>query len=1252
MGTPNRPAAPVVLKNLTDGSLKEYPADAVPALLASKKYVQPGERDALAGNLAKATAAEGEAKYGGAEGAIDAFATAGLRAGSGGIVDINNPAEAYHPYVSAAGTVAGIAADPFGEFAAISSAASKIGVKAAGALKAGKAVETGVRVAADVALGDAAFAGAQVLNGDRSFSDALVGSVYNKGALGIGLLGATLTRGKLRKLDAAAKARGLAEANAGRTAAAEGVAGALDNATAEVAARQATLAEKQAALEAAKAAPVSTVDPDLWHQTHTAVNDEARRVKVLINPDEPAKRVANLERQAATAPERTREWERGSAEWDASEAARVAGKGRESAAAAEAKYATDLKAARDDAFTRFIEGERKAYTPAVASELRVESANDAHLAAVRRQQVNDITKARDAEYRRFLKIDRAKSTDALIAESQAGGVKLSKTKAKEAYAASFDKASLDPQFEQWLIKEKKPHLGAKEVERRIAEIGNNRKLTAGAATTAAKGRFSDYLASNPKEVEAKFEQWLVDNHMGSLTREGQAQGHLADHYMRRISELGDDIPTTPEEYNRLFDNIAAEGGHVPNGRTPKRPPSMTLAEDNQYRGFLPETDLRPLTADEATRTYSIRTQVGSAENRVLEFSADEARQLSTGRQVQIVEKLGLSSAEAQTFLKTLSPTSRFAVMGQLTGRIAYGEATTLQKHLLETGPYSERAARTRFELAESLPQSFVPDGNAVPRPSLDIAPPYRSNAPENAMLPDAPRPYPVPRPRTDFASDIKSLQDDVDQLRTAKTAAEKIKLPTSVAGFLKMPDAAVDEIAMATAVAKKSNHRELANLGNVVENKVKKLLDNAGIDTAETEDVFGALKAYRQTFKEARATRGTAIGQASKAVAAAKAEAAAAERAAKAAAKAGPAAFKAADAANLAAAQELGLVTTRNGRLSPGKEAVVIGARRIGSKIGMAAGSVLGPLGKIGGFAFGGSKLASKADDLMRGGRKEVERALSHEALIAVAERRERMAKAYVGVLKLATQASFQRVQKPLGSLFRNDKDLLLDLFPEDSRPDANASDDAILQRLGEALASASMDPASHAYEAVKPFIATQPAFAEASAQSLQARHEALSKVMPDRPYFGYVSRTVIPMSASQITKAKRGIDAIVNSDRVLAGMIERGEFPAEELNLIRHTNPALVQEAVMEVSKRLFTPGEDGQAPFAKLSRNQRRQFSQFFGQEMDPSDSPRYIAAMQAMSADAKTPKENASQQLRGPRGKPIAPAEDTESQRSTYR
>ncbi len=775
-------------------------------------------------------------------------------------------------------------------------------------------------------------------------------------------------------------------------------------------------------------------------------------------------------------------------------------------------------------------------------------------------------------------------------------------------------------------------------------------------------------------LDDEFNNWLLRKNRGDLLPEGVAQGHLSDAYMREISALGDAVPTTEAEFLKLFDDIAARNGYVRKAdakAVKQKTGEVVDAADQMFEGYLPEDGLRALDADEATRTYELYGQIGDASKRKMQLSAEQARQLSTGRMVQVYNSL--DDAGKQVYLRALSPTTRFALLGKVTGVIGYADAKTLQSHALRTTQFSERAARTRAELLHSLEEQFVPTAEARIRPSLDpaLAPNYVDNRPNVPA-----RPYPGPKPKTDYSAELKGAVDRVNKINAAGEALRSLKLPKNPEQFIKMADHQLDAWVAAAKAAKASDVPEAYRAIGHVEESITSLLERSGLDAAAYATPFDGLRVLRNTHRNARAAHGEAIATAGRELrdttAAAKAvygdsvskasrELAEAKKGLKQTEKATAGvnktnALSAKDLENQA--RELGLVRREGGRLAPLREAAVIGSRYLGSKVGMMLGGPLGTLGKAAGFAGLGSLSAAAAKQAVSGGK----RVMSDDAIVALARRQRRLAAAAeVAVTagkRLSGSARGGQLAGRMSAVFPPDSGsaVLRELAGEDY---GGPIDDESLMRkvLASVPPAAVANAAEYAYDQVKHLIPSNPKGAQALHEALTVRYQVLGEMTQEanpEQFRGYVKMKDPPLSRMWIAQQQRVLQALYYPTETLARAVETGYFPTKELNVIRRTSPDAFAEAQFYVAQKLLAEGPDGVAALAKLPYDSRRQYARFLDIQAEGSDTPAYIVEMQTAHAAAGAPDESdpAAKRPRGNAARPIEPYEQTAAQKTSQR
>lgn len=730
---------------------------------------------------------------------------------------------------------------------------------------------------------------------------------------------------------------------------------------------------------------------------------------------------------------------------------------------------------------------------------------------------------------------------------------------------------------------------------------------------------SGEIAPLPAEHKAGFDRFLKERGMGHLTDEAAGLQSLPDRFMAHIKGMGDDLPTTPKEMRKVYEDFIESEGYQVAKQMGKRTIQETDAADNVYQGFYPEHNLRQLDLDEAARTFHFTGEIGQKGERAMVLTADAARTLTPGRAVTLLEKL--SADEGQAMLRMMSPEARAQTLLHQAGVIRHADANILQKHqLARPHATNERAARLRLELEDAMNETLTPKAtNAVKAPLKGPKP----LSPED--LDPTPRPFPQAPPITDFTERVNSLGKQYEEVGQAARALEGLKLPNTAQGFVKMEAPAFERMAESVRTLKAHPNPDIAAVGEKVENTVRKTLTNMGVDVdrmVETQgDVMGVLNHTRKELRDHPARM----------------------QAYRAEMKAAQAELKSAQAAAL----------ENGGQITGGIKQQFGGifGRYMGSKMltgaavaaGFSGNGVAAALGFAAGGAMGGA--AGKA--------AMGKRLMSTEAMIAKAERGMKLAEAYSKLADLVPKLGAKASTSTWHKIFETKEDDFAAFFPE-GKP---KNDSHGIMELGLRMASAMQDPKSAGYRAAKDFIGTDPALAQSIAQTTSAKIHAMANVLPPVPPNGYSSKggRYPILHPETIDRVKRACSAILHPTDCLARMIENGRFPQQELDIIRNTSPDMYAEAVMGMANELYAEDEHGKTLLSKMHPDVQLEFARGLGIDSIPGSAPGYIAAMQQMHAVSHQPKP-------GDQAKPLssgqgirAPGPDssnaTEAQRSTY-
>ncbi len=767
------------------------------------------------------------------------------------------------------------------------------------------------------------------------------------------------------------------------------------------------------------------------------------------------------------------------------------------------------------------------------------------------------------------------------------------------------------------------------------------------------------------EHEEGFDRWLKETDMGHLSQEGKAMGSLADRFEARLQAMGEDVPTTEDGIRKLFSEFAEDEGY----RIAKPIPGRKTVEVDEglaaYDGFLPEHNLRPLSPDEASRTFEFTGQIGSEAKRKMTLTADQARTLSSGRALELLG--GLDAHDREALLRMMSPITRAHVLLKSAGLIRHADANLLKFHKMRTTPFSERSARLRHELEDAFVETFDTNKAAIAR-----APKTAPKALTAEDLDETIRPFPGAKPITDYSEQINALRTKAAEVESAVQHLDNLRLPTTAKGFVKMGGPEFNKMSESVRALKNHPNYDIADAAQEVEDGVRKTLENMGVDVeamVESEgDVMGVLTHVRKELRdhpgnvaklkaEAKAEY-EAAKQAdmdlSKRTKAAANEAGGAEAAAikvdkatkRAAYETAKGDFKAAEAAAIGA----GGAAVEGGIK---RQAAGIFGRYMGSKILMGAAAAAGFSGNgvmsAAGFAIGGAFGGAAGKAAM------TRKVMSVEAMIQKAQRSERMAKV-IGAVSQLGQRVAPRANSTYNTIFATKEEDFEDMFDGQAKP---ADDSEAVYLLATMGAAAFSDPPSAGYRATGDMPFTNPKVAVNLAKAMERKIHALGTVLPAVPPNGFnsVAGSKSKLHPEEIDSVKRAISAITRPTETLSGMIATGHFPQRELDLIRETDPDFYTESMFKLANELFAEDEDGKTVLSKMTHNQQLEFTTAMGIDTIAGSAPGYTAYIQNKHAEARQPKpDSQAKPLSSGNGIKAPSAENnttsTNAQQATYR
>lgn len=699
----------------------------------------------------------------------------------------------------------------------------------------------------------------------------------------------------------------------------------------------------------------------------------------------------------------------------------------------------------------------------------------------------------------------------------------------------------------------------------------------------------------------QFDDWLKQRNLGHLTEEGYQQGNLADLLMDHIAKRGEGLPTNLRELQDELVGVAESYGYRFKGPAAKKARGVTDKLDNMYEGFLPEEGLRALQPDEATKVFTLDgAQIGSASKAAMKLTAEEARQLSPGRLMKLMEKM--DEGERAAFTKTLSPTARASLALFDGGVIQHLDSPTLQKHLLRAGPYSERGNRLRAELKANLGDVFEANGDALVRPGLHtgIEPTYTGPA----------RPYPQPPTKMDLQEALSRMETTMKDTQENLAALKALKLPTSPKGFLRMGDVEFDRLNFAAKKARKSSNPAVRQVAESMDRELTSVMDRYGVDVTKhlqnhNGDAFDAFKTLRQDLRldQYAASRELSLNRANAKIA--KQEMAQAAK-------------------DMRVSEKLlGDAGVRESQ-SLAKSGVGLFSRFMGAKLGILATGGGNGLAQAVGFAAGSTAGRMATNKVFGATTKR----LTSEALLAKAARAERIANTMDHLtenwLHLMSADRPKLQGKWLESLLGvSTKDSFANLMPSDYDAEGKTAKQVLKDAIAE-LGTALEDPHSAAYKAVSAHIQENPGLAKDLNDSITRKFLAIREALPAPLYQGSPlarQRAVIALSESDLRLAAEKLDTLQFPDEVVSEMVKYNYFPAHRVKMIRKAHPELYGEYAMRLADFYHSPlNAKGDTRYNKLSLSHRMQVDTFLNQDTGSGVGPSYTAFTQGLHNQAQ--------------------------------